>query len=544
MRHRSVTIVGLALSSLGVNPVVDCLPKANGQCETIELFSRDAQSGGEFGASLAFRRDILALGAPEEGGVGAVHVRRERQGAWETEQVLRASDGAAGDQFGIAVAVGADFIAVGARLADAVGENSGAVYVFQFENGVWVEEAKLLAPDGQAHDHFGHSVAAHGYKIAVGARLDDEKAHNAGAVHLYRRETNGWEHRVKFTASDAQAEDAFGFSISLDIEGDNVDLLAVGAKGRNGETGAAYVYRHTAGLWVEEAVELPSGLGAGDLFGSAVSIDDGVLVVGARAAHSGGNRSGAAFVMTRGQRANWNVHTELRSSDLQPFDRFGYSVAVRGRLVVVGAVLDDIGGHASGSAYVFERVVTGNDSEYVEIGKFWNESSADFDHFGAAVGLEGDRLVAGAPFHDAMGGDAGAAQVFFLPTAAAGWSNYGTGWPGTRGVPQLAPLQAPSMGKPFDLRIENSSGQLFPGILLMGLGDGQFSTQLGGDILVDFFVVDPFQFRNTTELVQHYVVPCDEILDGLDVYLQVLQFDEGASHDVSFTPGLHVVIGR
>ena len=50
-----------------------------------------------------------------------------------------------------------------------------------YDNGqTWVQEAKLLASDGEAGDEFGYSVAVHNHTIVAGAYRDDDKGTNAG----------------------------------------------------------------------------------------------------------------------------------------------------------------------------------------------------------------------------------------------------------------------------------------------------------------------------------------------------------------------------
>src|ERR1700685_2556808 len=87
---------------------------------------------------------------------------------------LTASDGAAGDLFGVSIALSGTTALVGA-----IGANSekGAVYVFTFNGSNWVQQQELTASDGAVADDFGWSVALSGTTILVGApRVDGESS--------------------------------------------------------------------------------------------------------------------------------------------------------------------------------------------------------------------------------------------------------------------------------------------------------------------------------------------------------------------------------
>ena len=104
-------------------------------------------------------------------------------------------------------------------------------------------EIKLTASDAQAGDFFGFSVSISGDTAIVGARLEDEKGLSAGAAYIFERDEGGadnWGEVTKLTASDGQAEDGFGFSASISGDTAIVGALFEDEKGSN--AGAAYIY--------------------------------------------------------------------------------------------------------------------------------------------------------------------------------------------------------------------------------------------------------------------------------------------------------------
>ncbi|MHC5064198.1 MAG: hypothetical protein ACYTG5_09510, partial [Planctomycetota bacterium] len=89
-------------------------------------------------------------------------------------------------------------------------------------------------------------------------------------------------------------------------------------------------------------------------------------------------------------------------------DHFGSAVALDGETIVIAANRRDLPGKPdSGSVYVFEQVAGTWTGEEINA-----SSQAAGDFFGDSIDISRDRIVVGAPFHDALAADAGAAFVF------------------------------------------------------------------------------------------------------------------------------------
>ena len=132
---------------------------------------------------------------------------------------------------------------------------------------------------------------------------------------------------------------------------------------------------------------------ASDQFGISVAVSGATIVVGMPFDDIGGNvNQGSAYVFKR-QGGSWVETQKLTASDGAVFDQFGFSVAVSGATIVVGARLDDIGGNfTQGSAYVFER----QGGSWVETQKLTASDGAAGDQFGASVAVSGATIVVGA----------------------------------------------------------------------------------------------------------------------------------------------------
>src|SRR5207247_2438966 len=164
--------------------------------------------------------------------------------------------------------------------------------------------------------------------------------------------------QAQLTASDGAASDEFGWSVA--ISGDTVvvgafldDVVA------NGDQGSAYVFSRSGTTWTQQAKLTASDGAASDEFGCSVAISGDTVVVGAYLDNVGANTDqGSAYVFVRSGTI-WTQQQKLTASDGAASDGFGYSLAISGDVVVVGAFGDDVGANADqGSAYVFVRNVT------------------------------------------------------------------------------------------------------------------------------------------------------------------------------------------
>jgi len=377
--------------------------------EVAKLMASDAQESDQFGYSVSVSGDTAVIGARYEdtGGsdAGAAYVFTRSGGSWTQQAKLMASDAQSSDRFGGSVAVSGDTAVIGASNADAGGSGAGAAYVFTRTGGSWTQQAKLMASDAQANDNFGYSVAVSGDTAVIGAPYEDTGGSDAGAVYVFTRTGGSWTQQAKLMASDAQANDNFGYSVA--VSGDTAVIGArLEATGGSG-AGAAYVFTRTGGSWTQQAKLMASDAQVNDYFGWSVAVSGDTAVIGAQFEDTGGSGAGAAYVFTR-TGGSWTQQAKLMASDAQANDNFGYSVSVSGDTAVIGARLEDTGGSGAGAAYVFTR--TGG--SWTQQAKLMASDAQANDVFGWSVAVSGDTAVIGAPYEDTGGSDAGAVYVF------------------------------------------------------------------------------------------------------------------------------------
>lgn len=326
-----------------------------------------------------------------------------------SERRVVAADALARDNFGAAVALSNDTAVIGARLQDELGTSAGVAYVFVRQGDQWVQQQKLLAPDGAAGDQFGSAVAIDGDTIAIGSPNHDSAASNGGAVYVFVRSATLWSLEQKLTASDASSGDHLGEAVAL-----YGHVIGGGAPDENNaggtDAGAVYVFSRVAGLWSEQQKLMSALVEANDHFGQAVALSAGHLLVGA----PDGDK---ALVYAPTGPATWGEEQDLLAPGVAAGHDYGRSLDISGDLLIVGA--PSAGGIAatSGSAHVFQRTAGPWIHEQVLLGT----GGGSADKFGWSVALAGGLALVGAPTADLLASNAGAAWPFER-TPAGTWS--------------------------------------------------------------------------------------------------------------------------
>ena len=117
----------------------------------------------------------------------------------------------------VSVAIYDDTIIVGAWGDDDNGKDSGSAYIFVRNGDVWTHQDKLLAQDGAQDDWFSRSIGIYeDTVIIVGAGQDDDNGDNSGgSARIFVRSGITWIHQAKLAAPDGDAGDEFGSSVAI-----------------------------------------------------------------------------------------------------------------------------------------------------------------------------------------------------------------------------------------------------------------------------------------------------------------------------------------
>ncbi len=394
-----------------VAPLVNAQPVPE-----VKLLASDRAAGDYFGYAVARSADgrfalVGALG--DENATGSAYVFERSGGAWVQRAKLTASDAAVGDEFGGSVALSGDggYALVGAAYnADVGGFGfSGSAYVFERSGNTWTEQAKLTASDADGDDTFGGSVALSddGTAALIGAPIgDDANGIETGSAYVFKRSGSTWAEQAELTASDGDLYDDFGEAVALSADGSRA---LVGAINDTLSAGSAYVFERSGAAWTQQARLTASDGASLDIFGGTVALSaDGLTaLIGAPGDDS---YTGSAYVYERSG-TTWTEQAKLTAPGNANGDEFGASLdlSTDGMTALVGARRDE---QFTGSAYVFER----RGGTWTARTKLTASDGASSDSFGRAVALSGDGTSAliGSNSDDDDGTNSGSAYVFDL----------------------------------------------------------------------------------------------------------------------------------
>jgi len=356
-----------------------------------EAYIKASNTGANdyFGYSVSLSGDTLAVGAFREGDdSGAVYVFTRSGTTWTQQAYIKASNAEAGDEFGISISLSGDTLAVGAfnESSSATGIDgdqednsalySGAVYVFTRSGTTWTQQEYIKASNTDARDRFGYSVSLSEDTLAVGAYQEDSRAtgidgdqaddsaSDSGAVYVFTRSGTDWTQQAYLKASNTEAWDYFGYSVSL-----SGDTLSVGAPQESGSatgidgddadnsawaSGATYVFTRSGTTWTQQAYIKASNTGQLDTFGTTLFLSGDTLAVGAPGEDSiatgiNGNdadnsapESGAVYVFTRSG-TTWTQQEYIKASNTGQLDTFGATLSLSGDTLAVGASQESSG---------------------------------------------------------------------------------------------------------------------------------------------------------------------------------------------------------
>ena len=321
----------------------------------------------------------------------------------QLEQKLTAPSGVPGEEFGKAVAMTNKYAIVSAEYDDENGTEAGAAYIFTKVSNEWTSPIKLLPSDGAAGDRFGISVAIDGKYAIVGAQYDDDNGANSGSAYVYKFDGTNWVEKAKLTASDGSPDDRFGNKVAI-----AENFVVVGSYRQNNQTGAAYVFERTKQVWTEVAKLTPDDGQAGDEFGRAVAISDDHIAIGSYLDdNASGTNAGAVYVYSIAQNV-WYFDKKLVPDDVEANDEFGISVALYDDRLVAGSHYDDDNGTDAGAAYVYERCMR----EWYQITKLVASNGQSQDRLGISVDIYDESIILGALNQDESGSNAGAAYIY------------------------------------------------------------------------------------------------------------------------------------
>ncbi|HOM35731.1 MAG TPA: MBG domain-containing protein [Bacteroidales bacterium] len=290
------------------------------------------------------------------------------------------------------------------------------IYFIAFSQ-FWKETKKTVAFDRHVDDYLGWSVSIDGDFAVIGVPYQDYDENgqnyllNAGAAYVYKFVDGEWVFHQKLVSNIRRSQDNFGYSVC--IKGDYIIVGATKNAYDSNEldakinAGAVYVFKNIAGNWIFQQKIVANDRQAQDQFGYSVAIDGNYIVVGAVYQDFDNGMldeiqdAGAAYIFKYNS-GNWTQIKKLFSTNRSVNEYFGNAVSIDGEYIVVGSYFHDY--DASGSVFVNNSgaafVYKNNSDAWNLVEKLTVLDRQENDLFGCSVAISGDYIIAGAYAHD------------------------------------------------------------------------------------------------------------------------------------------------
>ena len=219
-----------------------------------KLTPRNAVPGDHFGFAVAVYGDYALIGAHLSDAAGPdsgiAYLFTRNGGTWRQDRQFIPSDISVGDEFGYAVDLVDGAAIIGSPKENRNQDDMGAAYIFVETRDDWAQQAKLTATNGDAGDEFGIAVALYEDTAIVGAWKDNHPLADQfgdptleidkGSAYSFLRDGLSWVEKRRVSASDTNRSDLFGASVA--IKGSFAIVGATGSDSAGGNSGSAFIY--------------------------------------------------------------------------------------------------------------------------------------------------------------------------------------------------------------------------------------------------------------------------------------------------------------
>jgi hypothetical protein len=393
---------------------------------------------------------------------GAVRAYQRTGNQWVEISKLMASDGTNSDGFGQAVDIDGNVAVIGSPDDDDVGQDYGAVYVFERFGSLWLQTSKIVPVSSAVNDHFGRSVALEGNRLVVGATPNNNS--NVGHIYVFQKFGAIWGQTAKLTSTF----DSLGAEVAL--SGDRIIGTAQFGHSPSAGNSRAAIYELVGGNWTLV-------LSANSPFNS-YSAD--VAIIGDDAFISSYPATVRRFARIAGV---WTFAENLPTAGLGVSSFFGDSLSAVIGSLAVGAPTESPGGF--GRAIIFKPSPFGWKPA---IDLVPQTASASIATFGTSIALDGGLAVVGIPHSDGSATSSGMAAVF-PASADFAFQPHGLSCPGSAGFsPSLVMSGCAVPGGGVTLEV---SGGVGGSTVILGLGLNPTSQLMEGGCFVWISPISP-----------------------------------------------------
>ncbi len=371
-------------------------------------------------AAAAFVRFIENL---PSGRIVAIAVLGDAAG-WKVPEAVHKTISSLGCFWGLFLYYGASWAAVGVKNADFASAreylplppNSQQIAYslrhFQLGKPTPTQGTLELKHKLDGGDRFGYAVAIDGDTALIGAwATPGHKGPNGGSAAIFQLEEGNWQQQQKLQPSDLGRNDYFGNAVAMDG-----DFALVGAYCQDAaekpDVGSVYIFHKLkSGQWSEHQKLQPEDLGRGDEFGFSVALKGQVAMVGSPHADSDDKPDTGRVYVFHQITARSLAHQKLQPAELERDDYFGFAVAIASNGTALVGAPSTIEGNSGGRVYVFEL----EHDSWQQRQKLQPSDLRGGDCFGRAVAIDGGVALVGARWADAADKpDTGSVYIFEL----------------------------------------------------------------------------------------------------------------------------------
>jgi hypothetical protein len=371
-----------------------------------KLLNPDPEEDGRFGFSVDVDGDRVVVDTWR----GDIYLYEKSATGWFAEQI-RVADGR--DTFrpyesrGKSVTIEGATIVAGDPLAAAVGDDSGAVHVYELEAGTWTEH--LLIPEDLQHGaELGISVAIDGDRIIAGAPKDSAAVtppgNYSGAAYVFERVGSKWE-AERLESPEPAPWDWFGASVA--VAGDTV-AVAEAVAFEESTAGTVFAFEYVAGDWVGHRIASADD----DQLGWSLAAGEGVIVAGApewrilESVSRPGVEPGTGYAYLLTEARDGYATTRIEATNGRVGGLYGIDMDLSEDRLIIGAP------HhlQNGAAFLYPLPWSGAAETVCAA---WDGTSSD--HFGGSVAIDRNTIVVGAQWGDEPFFNSGAVYIFEAP---------------------------------------------------------------------------------------------------------------------------------
>lgn len=433
------------------------------------------------------------------------------------------------------------------------GDTNGWWDIFVHDRSSGVTERVNVATTGAQADYGSHwsSISADGQIVAFDSEASNLVTGDTnGKWDVFVRDrTAGVTLRVSVDSAGVQGnDDSMAPYLSADGQ-----VVAFGSLATNLVSGDGnfrrdvFVYDRASQTTERVSVRTNGVEGNQDSFAGGISSDGAIVSFESNATNLVPQDNNAMpDIFVRDRTAGTTERVSVDSSGIEGnYFSSSPSISADGRIVAFDSGASNlVPGDANNAADVFTHDRSTGITELVSV----DSSGAQGNYDSQWPWISGDGLVVTFESRatDLVPGDTNWTDDVFAHdrcSAPASWSNFGSGFAGTNGVPSLTARSNPVIGAPVTIDADNSLGAPTFGLLFAGFTQQSLHSGWGGDLLVVPVVTIYVTFASGADSFT-FDIPDDETMCGLTADLQVLEADPGAAQGVSFTPGLELALGR